>query len=166
MAVKIEVDISEFHTRKMDQLLDLLHDKSIRSEVNLMIGNAINDYVPMKTGALKRSLRAYPEYISWGTGLRKDRVEYQYTGIVYKKNYPIMKNKVIVGWYSKGDRYPSTEMLGEKQGQTYKGWTFGYSTPGTQSQWLEVYHGTLKSQTNLAITRFLKRKCKNRGLNV
>ena len=163
---KVEIDVSGLYSQKMAKLLDMLNDDSVKKEVNTLVGEALTPYVPMETGALRRSFRAFPEYLSWGTGLQKDRAHYQYMGVVYGPNRPITKHGVVVGWYTPqgATKYPTTRSLGVYH--EWKGWTFGYTTPGTQSQWVMKYtEPAIKRTINMQATRYLKKECKNRGLS-
>ena len=159
--VTLEVD-STYSKGTWTNLKKLLYDSQIRTEINQMIGDAINPYVPSNTGALQESMRVYEDRITWGENLEYAR--YQYNGEVYGPNIPITKNGMIIGWFSRpGVRYNTGRELGVPG--EWKGWRFGYTTPGTMHHWLNVYQRQLKSTTNRSITTFLKRECKARGLD-
>lgn len=161
---RVTIQLDRFRTTKQQKLLKLLNDKGVREEVNERIKDSINEFVPMKSGALRKSARVTANTISWGTGLKYAR--YQYFGEVYGPNYPIMRQGTIVGWYSRRGmkKYPTGRELGVPG--FWKGWRFGYTTPGTHHHWDEYYKYLPKMRTNLEITRLLKRECKNRGLRV
>lgn len=158
----IRVEVDKFRTTKQQKLLKMLDDPKVLKEVNTRIGNAINPFVPMKSGALRASMRVNSKSISWGSGL--PYAHYQYMGEVYGPNHPIIKNRTIVGWYSTPGmtKYPTGRELGVPG--EWMGWRFGYTTPGTQHHWDRAFQYQVKQQTNLEITRYLKRECKNRGL--
>ena len=159
----IRVEVDKFRTTKQQKLLKMLDDPKVLKEVNTRIGNAINPFVPMKNGDLRASMRINPKSISWGSGLKY--AHYQYMGEVYGPNHPIIKNRTIVGWYSTPGmkKYPTGRELGVPG--EWMGWRFGYTTPETQHHWDRAFQYQVKQKTNLEITRYLKRECKNRGLN-
>ena len=158
--VKFRAEIT--YTRKQQELLDMLSDKSVKLEINKRIANALNFFVPMQSGALRESVHVGPDIISWGRGLPYAR--YQYEGEVYGPNRPITSGKRIVGWYTKPgtEKYPTGRELGVRG--EWKGWIFGYTTPYTQHHWTDAYEYQVKNQTNQEITQYLKRECKARGL--
>lgn len=157
----ISMDVDSSYSRgTWTNLKKLLDDSEIRITINQIIGDAINQYVPSNTGTLRQSMTVYPDRVTWGEGIEYAR--YQYNGEVYGRNIPITKGGVVVGWFSRGPRYPTGRELGVPG--EWKGWTFGYTTQGTQHHWLDAYRGQVKSNTNRYITNFLKRECKARGL--
>lgn len=163
MAEPVSFSVEATYTNNTLKYLNkLLHDPMIRLEINKKIGNAINSHVPRDSGALQDSMQVYEDRITWGEGLSYAR--YQYNGEVYGPNRPITKNGVIIGWYSKpGAKHPTGRILGVPG--TWRGWKFGYHTPGTTHHWINEYRGQLKANTNREITYFLKRECKARGLS-
>lgn len=150
-------------TNKQDKLLALLNNSAVKRNVNKFIGDAITPYVPMETGRLRDSMYVGPTLISWGRGL--EYAHYQYEGEVYGLNIPISSLGTIIRWTSLPGvtKYPTGRELGVPG--EYRGWIFGYTTPGTQHHWTEVYETDLKRETNQKITRYLKQECKARGLN-
>ena len=158
----VTIEVEQFRTKKQQKLLDMLNDKVVKKQVNLRILNAINKFVPKKTGALRSSARVTSEFISWGTGLEYAR--YQYGGQIYGPNRPITEKGRIVGWFSTpGQRkYPTGRELGIPG--YWRGWRFGYTTPGTHHHWDRYFRYLPKMRTNLEITRYLKQECKRRGL--
>ena len=160
----VTIEVERFRTKKQQELLEMLNDPNVKKEVNTRIKDSINKFVPMKSGALRRSARANSEYISWGEGLSQPYARYQYYGEIYGPNYPIMRAGSIVGWYSKpGTRkYPTGRELGVPG--YWKGWKFGYTTSGTHHHWDQYFRYLPKLKTNIEITRYLKRECKRRGL--
>lgn len=157
------LEVEQFRTKKQKKLLEMLNDKNVKAEVNVRIKDAINRFVPRKSGALRASARAYPDYISWGEGLAQ-YARYQYYGEVYGPNRPIIRQGRIVGWFSTPGRpkYPTGRELGIPG--YWKGWRFGYTTKGTHHHWDRYFTYFPKMKTNLEITRYLKRECKRRGL--
>lgn len=176
----IRVEVDKFRTTKQQKLLKMLDDPKVLKEVNTRIGNAINPFVPMKNGDLRASMRINPKSISWGSGLTHNYAHYQYMGKVYGPNFPGAINGSPAWKSSKGEgsKYPTGRELGKpgsaelyprwQEGTPVKGrllYTFGYTTPGTQHHWDKAFKYQVKQKTNLEITRYLKRECKNRGLD-
>ena len=158
--VPITIELARFRTRKQEQLLELLNDDRVQQNINLRIKNDINRFVPKKSGKLRRSARVTPNAIIWSTPY----AHYQYMGEVYGPNYPIKRNGRIVGWYSKRGmtKHPTGRELGIPG--YWMGWRFGYTTKGTHHHWDQYFTMYVKRITNLKITRYLKRECKQRGL--
>lgn len=158
----VTVEVAKFSTKKQQKLLSLLNNPRTQAEINQITGNAINKFVPMKSGALRASMEVTPTTISWGNGLAYAR--YQYGGEVYGPNLPIVRKGTIVGWYSiKGmKKHPTGRELGIPG--EWMGWRFGYTTPDTKHHWDKLYTYQPKRKANLEITRYLKRLCKQKGL--
>lgn len=93
-------------------------------------------FVPAREGRLRNS--AWFPNGEYGNEIEYNvpYARYQYYGEVYGPNYPITKAGAITGWYSKG---PNKQPMGRELGVpgTYKGWQFGYTTPGTSHHWFE-----------------------------
>ena len=159
----VTIDVVRFRTKKQEKLLQMLKDNQVKTNINLRIKNDINRFVPRKSGKLRKSAKVHPDYISWGEGL-KQYARYQYYGQVYGTNYPIMRGGRITGWYSKKGvkKHPTGRELGVPG--YWKGWKFGYTTPGTHHHWDQYFQYYLKLRTNQKITRYLKSECKKRGL--
>ena len=165
-------DRTGYYFDKLRRVANMLEENEIRKEVNQKIGDAINRFVPLQGGDLRSSMRVYPRQITWGESgtPAEEYARYQFYGEIYRPNKPIWqydkgtKESYIVGWWSPEDKYPSGEMLGANPG-VWHGWRFGYTTPGTQHHWTDLYKNQVKSTTNYEITMFLRRECKKRGLN-
>lgn len=180
--VQLKTDTKQF-SRKMVKLRKMLEDKEVRTDINRFIADAIQPYVPKKSGKLRRSLYVGPKVISWGRGL--EYAQYQFEGEVYGPNYPGIEEDGSGGWRSAKVKQPTGREIGEFNGIVFlrPGWQlkdgeyvtpesfepipykFGYTTDGTRHHWTEVYQWQLKSDTNKVITRYLKQECKKRGLN-
>lgn len=164
----IDIDVSEFKTTKQQKLLKMLNDKRVQKQANEILKDYINHFVPKHHGALRRSAVATYESISWGHGLAYGI--YQYEGEIYGKNYPIIRGGRIVGWYSKPGvkKHPTGRKTQPYDpANEWKGWPFGYTTPGTGHHWDRLFNKDRrwKAKANIEITRYLKRECKERGLN-
>ena len=172
------INVQKFRTKKQEKLLTLLNDKQVRKTVNVYIKDAINPYVPMKSGALRDSAYVTPYSIVWGRGLKYGG--YQYRGVIYGPNLPIAINGSPAWRSRKGiKKHPTERMIGDFTGVldlkplwqigepkvdgslSYK---FGYTTPKTTHHWDTKFRYFVKLKTNLEITRYLKRECKRRGL--
>lgn len=159
----VTIDVEQFRTkRQVDLLNKLFNDKGVRIHINTIIKDAINNFVPMKNGDLRKSAEVTEDSITWGNGLKYAR--YQYYGEVYGPNYPITRRGRIVGWYSRRGvtKSPTGRELG-KPGY-WKGWRFGYTTKGTHHHWDSYFKYLPKLKANIEITRYLKKECKLRGL--
>lgn len=174
--------VKRFRTKKQQQLLALLNDKDIKVQANTIIKDAINEFVPMKSGALRASADVTPESISWGKGLKY--AGYQYRGVVYGPNLPGLEDGSPAWRSRKGQtKHPTGRELGKagsatlrvrwkKEGGQYlrpnpgetATYTFGYTTSGTHHHWDKYFRYLPKLKANIEITRMLKRECKSRGL--
>ena len=143
--------------QKGQAVLDIIDDKEVMREVHRMLGERCNEYVPMKSGTLRASMKAYPQSVRWETPY----AHYQYEGEVYGPNIPIIQQGIIIGWYSRPgvQKYPTGRELGIPG--EWKGWKFGYTTPGTKHHWLDeaMKNGGLRGYS-IAVTAMLKRKAK------
>lgn len=148
--VQLKAEIK--YSKRINQLLKMLNDSTVRRNVNQKIADAITPYVPMQSGKLRRSVYVGPQIISWGRGLPYAR--YQFNGEKYEPSIPITRNGEVIGYFSRSDvpKRPTGEMM-------------GVTTPGTMHHWTDAYQGQLKAEINRQITNYLKRECKARGLN-
>lgn len=169
----IEMHISETgYTRKQQELLALLKSNNARKEMNQIILDAANKYVPTKSGALRDSGYVYPSRIGWNTPYAR----YQYGGVVYGPNIPGLMSGTLI-WRRGRRRGPTGRMLGDNPGTmlvqpkfvwTKRGyrrasskvlpvlWKFGYTTPGTKHHWLREAWTRDGRSINNKITRKLK----------
>lgn len=158
----ISLDFSENYSRKTKEFLDKVsHDPSVLTHINQIIGANVNQFVPMRSGVLRGSMYADAEGVHWSTPY----AHYQYVGQVYEVNKPIYSRGRIIGWYSPPgmSKVPSGRELGIPG--ELDGWVFGYTTPGTQHHWDEVYTANqwktgrsgVKAKINSDITRYVKR---------
>lgn len=179
--VQLKVNTKQFSC-KIEKLRKMLNDREVRTDINRFIADAIQPYVPKKSGHLRNTLYVGPQVISWGRGL--DYARYQFEGEVYGPNYPGITDEGT-GWRSPSIKSPTGRELGSFSGVVFlrpkwqlkdgnyitpesfepQPYEFGYTTAGTQHHWTEVYQWKLKSDTNKEITRYLKQECKKRGLN-
>lgn len=155
--------IDNFSRKTLEYLNKVENDSAILEHINNIVGTHLNQYVPMQSGTLRGSMHADENGVHWTTPY----AHYQYMGIVYEDNKPIFNRGNIVGWKSppgKGTKRPSApvRMLGVPG--YLLGWTFGYTTPGTQHHWDEIYTtnswrtgSNVKAQINMEITNYVKR---------
>ena len=159
----IRLKISKFITPTdlQNRLLQIIGNDRVKKGVNEIIGDRANNYVPMKSGALRESIRVGPKTISWGKGL--DYGGYQYRGQVYGPNIPIVRGGSIVGWFSQPGvkKHPTGRELGIPG--EWKGWKFGYTTPGTRHHWVDKMLENDRRGMNIQITAYLKREARKRN---
>lgn len=162
----ITMDTSGFQTKVQQKLLQMLDDKSVRTQVNTILNKYIEPFVPEESGTLKYTPVITDKSITWGKGL--PYAHYQFVGEIYAKNYPIIRHGRIVRWYSKPGvkKTPTGRMIKDNKG-TWYGYHFGYTIPGSTSNWTEELNNNQmrwKAQAGREITAYLKAECKKRGL--
>ena len=84
----------------------LPENPDVMLEVHNAMARYVDPYVPMQSGVLFTSKTITPKYILY----TQPYAHYQYTGIVYGPNIPIMENGNITGWFSppgKGTKHPT-----------------------------------------------------------
>lgn len=178
--VHISIDDSLF-SRKTNNMLKVLNDPSLRYEINEIIGNKLNQYVPMKSGALRESLTVDESSISWSTPY----AHYQWEGEVYGPNLIGFDSNGTARWISRKPKQPMGYKIGSRAGTVwlrpqfgrdynqyteYIEWTFGYTTDKTQSHWDKLYTESnqdsraFRARTNAEISRFVKKALQRAGL--
>lgn len=147
------------NTTAMRQTALKLYDlgkPQVMQTVGEMMRDYFNQFVPMRTGALRKSVRYRVSYgyvgLSWGNTKNTAKyAQYQYGGVVYKNNFPVFKDGNFIGWRSKSgalkvpafDDFGNLKELGVqrdvllKHGKTYTLVHLGYRTPGTHHHWVE-----------------------------
>ncbi len=149
----VNIQLGKYRTNKQIKLINMLNDKSVQKQINTYIKDAITPFVPMQSGALRRSAIVTPNSITWGRGLPYAR--YQYEGFVYKPNLVASAN----GGFGETFFYSIPGRRKIKSNQKIV-----YHTPGTRDHWDESFKGFVRLKTNQQITRYLKAECKRRGL--
>lgn len=130
---------------RVRELYDTVNDPDVREDLNYILGQAINKYVPIgnaeqdgdsHVGALRKSMRATKTGIVWDAPY----AHYQWVGEVYEANIPVWRNNRLVGWASSAEKVPSGRYLGtpgylinQRTGEVE--WVFGYTDPMTDSEW-------------------------------
>ena len=137
-------------TEKQRELLDKIDDPEFHEVINRLIGEKLNQFVPVKTGALRNSMKATKSRIRWGNKDVK-YAHYQWAGIVYEPNIPITQNGEIVGFFTpKGtEKWPSDPIR-----------YLQYTDPMAESEWTDLDLLTQRDYDEISadITRLLKRK--------
>lgn len=103
--ISIHVELSRNMYKKVENLID---DVTMLRVHNLF-AKMCDPYVPMDEGVLAQTTEITPEYVHYN----QPYAHYQYTGIVYAPNIPIIKDGVIVGWFSPPNqpKTPTDRML-------------------------------------------------------
>lgn len=139
------------------KLFAITSNQDTRREAHRILGEMCNPYVPKKSGALRASMKAYPQTVRWEVPY----AHYQYMGEVYGPNIPIITKGTIVGWYSipGQKKHPTGRELGVPG--EWMGWKFGYTTPNTKHHWFDeaMKDGGLRTYS-LRVTNMLKKKAK------
>lgn len=81
-------------------------DPDVMLAVHNALARYVDPYVPMQSGMLSTVKQITPEYVEY----TQPYAHYQYTGIVYGPNIPIVENGTITGWFSppgKGTKHPT-----------------------------------------------------------
>lgn len=71
-------------------------DTELFTELHNTLAKYMEPYVPMREGMLAHNIEVTPEHVRYASKY----AHYQYTGIVYGPNIPIMQDGMIVGWFS------------------------------------------------------------------
>lgn len=171
---EIKISVEDRLSYRSEQLIRRLGNERVRKQCCQFIGNALIPYVPMKTGALRSSMKVYPDKITWGEDKATAYARYQYGGYIYAPNFaqyalnPSTGKRDynhITGWLSpqgEGSKYMTNRRIGSRSGY-WRGWLFGYSTPGTTYEWKKMYKEQLKLETNKKITAYMKSVLRSRG---
>lgn len=151
-----------FSRKTHEFLTKVEHDPQVLTHINTIIGTNLNQFVPMQSGTLRGSMYGDADGVHWNTPY----AHYQYIGDTYGKNKPRTFGGQIVGWRSppgRGTKSPNGRRLGTPG--YWLGWTFGYTTPGTHSEWDREYTTSqwetgsagVKARINMQITAYVKR---------
>ena len=104
--MKVEVNVTKIQTK----FAGLNNNDDVKTLIHNAFAKELNPYVPMQTGILAQT----PIITAEGVMYVQPYAHYQYTGIVYGPNIPIMESGVITGWFSppgKGSKYPTGRPL-------------------------------------------------------
>ena len=153
------------YTDLQGKILGELKSNNARKEMAQIIFDTSQKYVPKEHGGLRASGYVKPSEIGWSAPY----AHYQYEGEIYEVNNPIWrydkdtKDSSIVGWRSPkgiGTKVPFGRELGAPG--YWKGWRFGYSSPGTGHHWFRTAWEREGRSINLKITALLKKLLRNR----
>ena len=117
-------------------------------QVHNRFAQMCDPYVPMQTGTLAQTT----EITAKGVRYTQPYAHYQYTGLVYGPNIPIIENGMIVGWFSRP---------GQPKSPT--GAYLHYSTeqhPLASSEWDKAMMKDKGEEFKQAVTDILKNKAK------
>lgn len=154
----VKVTTNIINTALQKQLYALINDRNVKQQAHEILGDMCKDYVPFKSGNLYDSMEATSKYVTW----KVPYAHYQYEGEVYGPNIPIIRDGIITRWFSKGAKYPTGRKLGNYH--VWKGWQFGYTTPGTGDHWFDKAMANGGRRTfSLRVTNMLKAEAKKRN---
>lgn len=90
------VEIENINFLGIEQKLANLADDETMIQIHNQYAKFLEPYVPMDEGILSHNITVTPEYVQYNGPY----AHYQYTGIVYGPNIPIVENGEIVGYWS------------------------------------------------------------------
>lgn len=157
----IQVRTDDVKTALQRKYEALISDDNVLIGVNEIIAKAAEKYIPTDTGNLATDRTVTPETVTWNASY----AHYQFVGEIYGPNFKRWSGSNIVGWTSppgENTKYPTGRKLG-KPG-FWKGWPFGYTTPGTGPNWIKELWSNERRSLNIKITNYLKRRAKEKGL--
>lgn len=153
---------NEYATNLQMQLRDVAYDDKVRREINEMIADMLEPYVPQFNGefeahnedydgpSLRESVQVGPTQISWNTPY----AHYMWMGFTYGPNIPIHAKgdpKTVIGFYSIPDSTKSPT-----------GSYLSYSTANTGPSWWDFMLAISQNRRtmNIRITNILKKYIK------
>ena len=171
------VSLRRYGTDRQSELLAMLNDSHVQEHVNEIINEKLRelDYIPINMsdykiwnekdypGRLRDSVKIGPKQITWSTPY----AHYVWTGSVYGPNIPIFAK----GANRKRDENgrSADEPIGfySPKGSTKvpKDQKMNYSLGSDKSRWVEKGFKESGRIINQAITNYLKKECRKRGLN-
>lgn len=103
----IEIDLAKFDLKSIVSNLEkVINDEATKLSISNTLAKKCDPYVPMRSGTLAQTAEISAE----GVRYTQPYARYQYYGEVYGPNIPIIKNGMIVGWFSppgKGTKHPT-----------------------------------------------------------
>jgi hypothetical protein len=105
MSIRMKIDMSGIKNR----LRNIPDDDVLMTEIYNIYAKMMNPYVPMDEGVLSQSARVSSDGVTYPGPY----AHYQYIGLVYGPNIPIIENGEIVGWFSppRQTKHPTGEEL-------------------------------------------------------
>jgi hypothetical protein len=105
--ITTEIFINE---KSIQNKIENLIDDDVMIEIHNLFAKMCDPYVPKEEGVLSQTLEVTKDYVRY----TQPYAHYQYMGNVYGPNIPIIKDGVIVGWFSppgKGSKHPTGKNL-------------------------------------------------------
>ena len=158
--INVRVTRDNIQTKLQSDLKELCYDAQTKYEVNNILAEMIDKYVPSGVGnpvrgepTLRESVKITPNYVSWNTPY----AHYQYVGTVYGPNFRVVDENGNYTWRSR---------KGETKRPTWRplGWLDGYSTAGTGPEWDKEMWANERRSAQIRITNCLKQRKKELGL--
>lgn len=149
--MRLRLDDGYFRTDLQKELLATLNSDTVHKNVNEIIKDAIEDYVPLESGDLRDSARVGPTQIEYTVNYAR----YQYYGEVYGPNYWVPITKNADGTWNKDGPWGWRSPPG-KNTKFATGKPLTYHTAGTYAFWYEVAMTQNRASINQRITRYLK----------
>lgn len=95
MAIKVDVKVD---TKKLKgKLHALINDKTTMTAAHNILYKMMDPYVPFDTGTLSQNVEITEKHVRY----KQPYAHYMYEGIVYGPNIPIIKDGVVVGYFSR-----------------------------------------------------------------
>lgn len=91
-------------------IANIPNNDAVMIECHNTLAIYMEPYIPMKEGILLGSATVTPQYVRYG-GPSAPYAHYMFEGIVYGPNIPIIKDGVIVGWWSPPTKQPTGKPL-------------------------------------------------------
>ena len=88
-------------------IVNIPNDEATMTECHNVMAQYMNPYVPMREGNLSTDIDVNGERVRY----LSPYAHYQFEGIVYGPNIPIIENGVIVGWWSRPNKQPTGQQL-------------------------------------------------------
>ena len=108
--MKIKANVEVNFVKIETKFARFMDDENLGLQLHNELARQLNPYVPMQTGMLSQNVLITPKYVQYVSPY----AHYQYTGLVYGPNIPIIENGVITGWFSppgKGTKHPTGKSI-------------------------------------------------------
>jgi hypothetical protein len=92
----VEISLSKFDVNSIVNKLEAIPDETTKLAISNTLAKKCDPYVPFANGDLSQTA----EVTSEGVRYTQPYARYQYYGEVYGPNIPIIKDGIIVGWFS------------------------------------------------------------------
>lgn len=142
-------------TGELDNFVkDMKYNEDLMFDINTKLAFRCNPYVPFKEGRLSSV-----NITRTGVSYNAPYAHYQYAGIVYGPNYPIHAKgnpKVIVGWFSPEEKYPTGKDL------TYDQSVHPNAGPEWDKRMLEAEGDAFMADCQEVVNRYIKKRRRSR----